>query len=182
MKPRIAIPLGVGGILAAIGTTIANANALFAGHPSLAYWFWAASFAMIVIAVAGWLFGAETSSLQPPPLPPPPSPISVHQENKQTQTFNPQVNVHVGTDARTARLEREHTQHEEHEELVMQFLEVHRGRPGHAVPFLVKAVANGIILPERDTADALERLVRKNRVYRSSGESEDGFFYWLADF
>jgi len=110
MKPRIAIPLGVAGILAAIGTSIANANGLFAGHPSLAYWFWAASLAMIVIAVAGWLFGSDTSSFHssepatksplPPPLPPP---VTVHQENKQefnpqfNPTFNPQQNLYVGS-------------------------------------------------------------------------------------
>ena len=55
MKPNIAIPLGVAGILAAIGTTIANANGMFSGHPSLAYWFWGGSLALIAIAVIGWV-------------------------------------------------------------------------------------------------------------------------------
>jgi hypothetical protein len=54
MKPHIAIPLGVAGILAGIGTAIANANGVFAGHTSLHFWFYTASFIMIAIAVAGW--------------------------------------------------------------------------------------------------------------------------------
>jgi hypothetical protein len=53
MKPVIAISLGAAGILAAIGTAVANANGLFVGHPSLAYWFWGASFALIIVAIAG---------------------------------------------------------------------------------------------------------------------------------
>ena len=59
MKPGIAIPLGVAGILAAIGTAIANANGMFAGHPSSAYWFWGASFGLIIVAIAGWIFNSQ---------------------------------------------------------------------------------------------------------------------------
>jgi hypothetical protein len=59
MKPGIAIPLGVAGILAAIGTAIANANGLFGGRPSLAYWFWSASFALIIVAIAGWVVNSK---------------------------------------------------------------------------------------------------------------------------
>jgi membrane protein implicated in regulation of membrane protease activity len=57
MKPSIAIFLGVAGILAAIGTAIANANGLFAGHPSWAYWFYGASFLSLMAALVGWLKG-----------------------------------------------------------------------------------------------------------------------------
>jgi hypothetical protein len=59
MKPGIAIPLGVAGILAAIGTAIANANGLFVGHPSLAYWFWGASFVLVAVAIAGLVVNAR---------------------------------------------------------------------------------------------------------------------------
>jgi hypothetical protein len=53
MKPSIAIPLGLAGILAAIATAIANANGLFAGHPHLSYWFYGCSFILIVVALVG---------------------------------------------------------------------------------------------------------------------------------
>jgi hypothetical protein len=58
MKPIIAVPLGVAGILAGIGTAIANANGWFIGHPHLVYWCWGGSFIFIVVAVVGWIFNA----------------------------------------------------------------------------------------------------------------------------
>jgi hypothetical protein len=61
MRPAIAIPLGVAGILAAIGTAYGNANGLFAGHPSLAYWFYSASFVMLALSIAGWILSARHS-------------------------------------------------------------------------------------------------------------------------
>lgn len=71
MKPSIAIPLGIGGILAAIGTTIANANGLFAGHPSLAYWFWGASAISITVSTVGGFLGrVKARHIIPPPAPP----------------------------------------------------------------------------------------------------------------
>jgi hypothetical protein len=73
--------------LAAIGTAIANTNGLFLGHPSLAYWFWGASFALIAVAIAGWVVNSKRETKHDPP--PPTSPVKVRQENKQE--FNPSL-------------------------------------------------------------------------------------------
>jgi hypothetical protein len=51
MNPKIPIALGVAGMLAAVGTAIANANGAFAGHPHLSYWFYAGAVAMILVAL-----------------------------------------------------------------------------------------------------------------------------------
>jgi len=59
VKPEIAIPLGVAGILAAIGTAIANANGWFVGHPHLVYLCWGGSGALIVAAIAIAIFGTK---------------------------------------------------------------------------------------------------------------------------
>jgi sugar phosphate permease len=55
MKPQVPILLGVAGILAAIGTAIANANGLFVGHPHLAYVFYTAAFILIAVSIIGWI-------------------------------------------------------------------------------------------------------------------------------
>jgi hypothetical protein len=59
MKPQIAIPLGVGGVWAGIGTAIASYNGWFAGHPSLAYWFWSAAIVLIAISLIGGIKNAK---------------------------------------------------------------------------------------------------------------------------
>lgn len=51
MNPKIPIYIGVDGILATIGTAIANANGVFLGHPHLMYWFYAGSIALIITAM-----------------------------------------------------------------------------------------------------------------------------------
>jgi len=66
MKPSIAVPLGVAGILAAIATAIANANGLFAGHPSLAYRLYGASCVLIAISIVGWAVNARHSDMEAP--------------------------------------------------------------------------------------------------------------------
>ena len=63
----------------------------------------------------------------------------------------------------------------------MEFLEARR-KPGRAVPFLVEAIAAQISLAEQETADALERLVRKGRVTHSSLDTTWDFVYWLSHF
>jgi hypothetical protein len=51
MNPKIPIAIGVAGMLVAVGTSMANINGSFAGHPHLAYWFYAGAGALIVVAV-----------------------------------------------------------------------------------------------------------------------------------
>lgn len=97
MKPSIAVPLGIGGILAAIGTSIASTNGLFAGHPYLAYWFWAASSAMIAIAVAGWLRGRIKEPIKDSETKTHP-PINIHLENIGNPVHD-QSTKHVATSA-----------------------------------------------------------------------------------
>ena len=81
MKPKIAIPLGVAGILAAIGTAIANANGLLSGHPFLAYWLYGASLLLIVISVGGavadWLRSRTNSPVSPSSVATPASPVNI---------------------------------------------------------------------------------------------------------
>lgn len=66
MKPSIALPLGVAAILAGIGTAIASANGQFAKHPSLAYWFYGPSLALLLIAVTGWIVSVRQDHKGPP--------------------------------------------------------------------------------------------------------------------
>lgn len=95
MKPGIAIPLGVAGILAAIGPPIpiTNANGLFGGHPFLAYCFWGASFALIIVAIVGWVVNSKREKKNDLRLPTPS--VQGNQENKQE--FNPQQNCYFNS-------------------------------------------------------------------------------------
>ncbi len=43
--------MGVVGVLTAIGTAITNANGVFNGHPSLAYWFYGAAVVLVIVAL-----------------------------------------------------------------------------------------------------------------------------------
>jgi hypothetical protein len=110
MKPKIAIPLGVAGMFVAIGTPIANANHLFDGHPTLAYWFYGAAIALIVVALVGWILDAQKkpniksaneSDTSPPP-------ATAHQGVKQeanpqiNSQINPHFNISVGNASATA--------------------------------------------------------------------------------
>ena len=54
MRRHVTILLGAAGILAGIGTAIANANDVFAEYPRLYYWFYGASVLLIVIGIIGW--------------------------------------------------------------------------------------------------------------------------------
>jgi hypothetical protein len=176
MKPKIAIPLGVAGILAAIGTTIANANGLFAGHPSLAYWFWAASLVMIAIAVAGWIFGSDASSFHsserakepaPPTLP---SQVTVHQENKQE--FKPTINFGIADRERDTEKE-----HNRQEQIISEYLrEQNEWRPSMTHP--VGDVALKVNLTFYDADQALKKLYAKDMVYRSPIDVDGDFVYW----
>ncbi|MGB8583761.1 MAG: hypothetical protein WCD47_23305 [Candidatus Sulfotelmatobacter sp.] len=67
MKPEIAFPLAVGGILAALGTTIANANGLFSGHPRWAFLSYAVSIILIALATFGWIRNRKKEALKSEP-------------------------------------------------------------------------------------------------------------------
>lgn len=51
--------MGLAGVLAGIGTAIANANGAFAGHPSWAYYLWGVSSLLIIIAIMLSLLPAQ---------------------------------------------------------------------------------------------------------------------------
>jgi hypothetical protein len=171
MKPRIAIPLGVAGILAAIGTTIANANGLFVGHPSLAYWFWAASLVMIVIAIAGWLLGRDQPSLSPPAVP---------QRITQHQEFNPQFipTINIGThDSRAIAIEQERARQEN---VVLDHLRrQHELRP-YSNHFL-GSVASAVGMTPAETDQTLKRLFAKGLVFRAGIDAPGDFKWWYRD-
>ncbi|MBZ5723147.1 MAG: hypothetical protein LAO03_22640 [Acidobacteriia bacterium] len=110
MKPKIAIPLGVAGMLAALGTAIANANGIFTGRPYLAYLCWGISLALIMFAIL--MANVKVSPDPKADTHGSVSPISIHLENignsvqqqiKQSQgnrsiipiaSSKPQPNIH----------------------------------------------------------------------------------------
>jgi hypothetical protein len=174
MKPRIAIPLGVAGILAAIGTTIANANGLFAGHPSLAYWFWAASLVLLVIAIAGWLLGRDKAPLSQSPPPTAPQIITQHQE------FNPQFTptINIGTpDSRAITIEQERARQED---IVLDYLRRQHERRPYSVHFL-GSIAAAVGMTPSETDQTLKRLFAKDLVFRDRIEAAGDFIWRYRD-
>lgn len=170
MKPSIAVPLGVAGILAAIGATIANTNGLFAGHPSLAYWFWGASLVLVVIAIAGWLLGRDKAHLSPSP----PQTITQHQE------FNPQFTptINIGTpDSRAITIEQERARQED---IVLDYLR--RQHELHAYSaHLLRSIAAGVGMTPTETDQTLKRLFANELVFRRPIEAPGNFFWWYRD-
>jgi hypothetical protein len=57
MKRHRTTLLGAAGILAGIGTAVANANDVFIGYPRLYYCFYGASVLLIVVAIVGRIVG-----------------------------------------------------------------------------------------------------------------------------
>lgn len=182
MKPSIAIPLGVAGILAAIGTTIANANGLFAGHPSLAYWFWGGSLAILVIAVAGWLFRPREQATKALPSVHQGNKPEIHIENKPVFENKPTIIISTGAAAPAPESERAYSE-------VLAFLERTMQR-GRAVTYFVENIATATHLPEQQIFNALQRLVEEEHAFRSpiEGVGTDGrstrwgHVYWYAHF
>jgi hypothetical protein len=93
------------GILATIATSIANTNGQFAGHPYLAYWFYAASILMIVVAIGGAIAdrlhrqdakAASTQEKKQYPEETDQRP-SIHHTEQRVEA-NPQQHIHIGSD------------------------------------------------------------------------------------
>ncbi len=98
MKPKIGIPLALGGMFFGAAVTIANADKMFVGHPYLLYVCAGAAVAMVATAIAGAVIDASrkpkkeaTQSHSP-----------VHLEKignpKQTVEVNPHQAVYIGAD------------------------------------------------------------------------------------
>jgi hypothetical protein len=175
MKPTIAIPLGVAGILSAIGTAFANANGLFVGHPSLAYWFWGASFALIAFAIVGSVVNSKREKKNDSPLSTPP-PVQVHQENKQE--FNPQFNPQIVIGDQDHASVTAKLQSARNDGAVLAFMK----KTNPTEPFKVDGIAEGVTLNNRDAWDALERLERKGIVRRlRTGDAVGGALWFLNE-
>jgi hypothetical protein len=79
MKPKVAIPLALAGILAAASVSIANANGWFAGRPWLFYLCTGGAIMMIAIAIVGAVIDATRKPRSGADQPH--SPINIHLEN-----------------------------------------------------------------------------------------------------
>jgi hypothetical protein len=169
MKPGIAIPLGVGGISAGIGTAFANANGVFTGHPSLAYWFWGASCVLIALAILGWLANSSGEKKDDSPTRSIP-PVEVRQENKQI--VNQQF--HFGPDDRSIT---EKTESKRHDQLVLQYIQEQNNQRSSKT-HLVADVASGVGLTFHEADQSLKRLYDKGFLYRNHIDAPGDFVYW----
>jgi hypothetical protein len=87
MKPKVAIPLALAGMLAGAAITIANANGWFAGHPHLFYLCAGGAVALIAIAVGGAAIDALRKPKTEAETP------RIHIENRLENIGNPVVQV-----------------------------------------------------------------------------------------
>jgi hypothetical protein len=90
MKPKVAIPLALAGMLAGAAITVANANGWFAGHPYLFYLCAGGAVALLAIAVGGAVIDALRKSKTEAETP------RIHIENRLENIGNPVVQVGHG--------------------------------------------------------------------------------------
>jgi hypothetical protein len=90
MKPKVAIPLALAGMLAGAAITIANANGWFAGHLYLFYLCAGGAVALIAIALGGAVIDALKKSKTEAETP------RIHIENRLENIGNPVVQVDHG--------------------------------------------------------------------------------------
>jgi hypothetical protein len=85
MKPKVGIPLAMGGIFSGAAVAIANANGWFVGHPYLFYIFAGGAVAMVAVAIVG----AVIDSVRKPHKEKEAEPPRIHIENRLENIGNP---------------------------------------------------------------------------------------------